>query len=859
MRYEEVVSHFIENNNVALLVPNATVRNVFIEDILNQKKTAGFHGQRIFSFNDFHEEKPVSSLIEAFILEEVLSAVNGPSIQKASFYELVQRTLKTLQSAMTDVDYLEKAGGSKFLCQIYQKYCHRLAEFGSTKSQIFQRTINHLKEIKKTKLSHMEEIMGLGVGATHFLEKKFLEKIQELGILYYDLSGQWENDPPKSSIHFQSFKNRLEEVQQVYKLAKHRFELNPQNRQVFVFKNLHAYKDLLKSYFPASFYFHPPTDVINTPCAIFIFELLEMIANGSDVEKKLNNSYISTIIPKLTFFEALQFPKQARFYEYCENLQHLLSKIQIIDHLHQRRDLKVLSILFQIIEEVRALELSQRQTDLKRFVSFLKLVFSHHSFSENRKNGCAFAAYDYRNVTFWCGEVTYLLGFYEDSGSLENPLLPDRVIFKLNELYGEKRMMERSDRKLQERKIILSYLSQAQGDIYISRPRSLEKKITRWPSYLHERFEPDSSDHPSLSPLPSREGSVVKKDTLGMIDDNPWRSNIFYPDFKSASTHASILEFEGDSKAFDIYQALYAIDKKKFRTLRHSLSFHKALSTVEELSYVWTNQGVRHHMKKIFSASALESFSNCGFRYYVENILGIREEEESPYELTALERGRLYHTILFRFYSLRKKRGKARIEIQDLPEVRKQMQWAVESSFKEFQRPAFWRIDQKKILNHLLKFCELETQSSSDPQFFEKRFQWSTGLKDFFHEEIVLRGVMDRLDFNGDEFEVLDYKTGSTLPTLVGIERGEHFQLPLYFVAAQNVFFPGREGAALFYQLTALQRKSKLSSTKFEKIESVFFSQLRKHVSRLKRGEFYRRFDHCNYCTLDALCRLEKK
>jgi len=187
------------------------------------------------------------------------------------------------------------------------------------------------------------------------------------------------------------------------------------------------------------------------------------------------------------------------------------------------------------------------------------------------------------------------------------------------------------------------------------------------------------------------------------------------------------------------------------------------------------------------------------------------------------------------------------------------MEWAVTSSFKEFQRPQFWSMDQKKILKHLLKFCELETKNSTEPQQFEKRFQWATGLKDFFQDEIVLRGVIDRIDFDGEDFEVIDYKTGASLPTLVGIERGEHFQLPLYLKAVKNVFFPEKEGAALFYQLPHLQKKSKLTLKKFEKIESVFFHQLRKHTSRLKRGEFYRRFNHCHYCKLHATCRLEKR
>ncbi len=825
MNYGLLLKHFQENQRVAFLVPNATVKRLLIKDLLNSQEKGGLSGNRIFSFNDFILESPLSPIEDAFAADMAISGVlTSSAFKNVSFYEFVQRTLKILISADLDIATLEKAGCSSLLINLYRTYQLELEKSGKTKMQIFKKGISSFDQLKSKFFGEIDEVIAIGVGATHYLEKQFIVELQKRGIIFYDFTDSLLEEAAQE-VKTKVVQNRIEEVKKIYQLAKYHHTSNNDLNQVFIFKNLYRYKDLLKNYFPASFRFHPGLDLMRTPLCTFLFSFLGRLGTNS-------SSYIHPLVTHDVLAESWQgVPQDATFKEYFSRLKGLLEKMKLAFQVYQtsqplflRRDLKVLHFLLTLIEEVNALPQSEKQVSYDHFLSFLELLFSHQSYSENRRNEAAFPAYEFRNITFWRGDILYLVGFHQEDRSSENPLLPEKKIHRINEICGEKRLLDQTERLAQEERIVLSNLKLGNSQIYILRPHAGEGKIYFWPQYIEKLAKTELPDVPIT----------------------------FFPDRKAAYIQTPY--------TLPLLKKLYEDNPKTFRELRHKIATLQSLDCVEEIGHVRAQSKIQAQFTKMFSPSQLESYGKCGYRFFLESVLGLRQEDEDEYELTPLEKGSVYHTSLFRFYQLRKKRGKTKIDEKDLHEAKNQIQWAVDSAFTDYQRPLFWKLDRDRIFQLLLQFCEKEALDDWIPSYFEASFRYPTGVLDFFGDEIILRGIIDRIDVKEDKFLVIDYKTGSTLPPLSGIERGENFQLPVYRLAAEHCFNQiGKEGEATFYQLGSLEKKMKLTQKKYQALSKTVLDYIKKEVSLIKKAQFYRRFNHCGYCTFDPVCRLDRK
>ena len=840
MDYNALLQHFSAHPRVALLVPNAHVKRLIINDLLTHGGVKGIVGNRIFSFNDFILKKPLSSLEDAFALERAVSCVlKNKAFQNMAFYEFVQRTLKVLIRADLDLGILERAHCPRLLIDLYKFYQKEVSSFGQTKLQIFKESIENFSVIRERFFTDIDEVITVGVGATHYLEQKFLIELQKSGCAYFDYSESLLNLQPPEIVTCTP-KNRIEEVKKVYALTKEIYHHDQQLKHTFVFKNLYLYRDILDHYFPASFQFHPALDLLQTPFCTFLFSLLESKDDDEKREYFLKSSYVARGVTAQGLKEALQgFPPQASFSLYVEKLLVFLEEMSVGEHIQAiqsssilRRDLKASQRIVELLCDINKLECKQYIVSFSHFLNFLKLLISHETYSENRKNAASFPAYDFRNVTFWQADVLYLLGFHREEDK-ENPLLPEKTIRKINDLCGEKRILDRTDRLLQEERVVLSNIHLRERKIYILRPKSSEGKIYLWPQYLEK--------------MPQKE-----------LEEN--KNHIFYPDVKHAYLERSYATYHKKIIAQDLNSTLVEHHPAKFNDYTYCLSTLRSIPITEELSFSKTQSEIVKRFRKAYSASQLESYSHCGYRYFVEAILGVRENMEDKFELTPLERGSVYHESLHRFYSARHNQGKTKITREDVPYAQKQMAWAVETSFKRYQKPVLWKFDQERVLQILLKFCEREALEEEVPTYFEASFRMPTGMRDFFGEDIVLRGIIDRIDVGQDKFLVIDYKTGTQLPSLVSIERGESFQLPIYKIAAESCFVKNKkEGEAVFYQLGSLEKKIRLTEKKYKKLETLFLDYLVKHVSLMKKAQFYRRYSYCQLCNLDPVCRLEKK
>ncbi|MCD6386331.1 exodeoxyribonuclease V subunit gamma [Candidatus Sumerlaeota bacterium] len=229
-------------------------------------------------------------------------------------------------------------------------------------------------------------------------------------------------------------------------------------------------------------------------------------------------------------------------------------------------------------------------------------------------------------------------------------------------------------------------------------------------------------------------------------------------------------------------------------------------------------QTLEAYAKGVFSVSQLEQYGRCPFVFFCLRLLGIEQLAEFEEEFPPLERGKMIHRILYRFYAELKSRNQIPIDSESKAEsaLRELRRIAEEELEREDYSGVFWEIEKENILGNdsehldgLLKaFINLERKrykkgegASFIPSFFEVSFGKVPGGREddgisvetpYIIEQdnirVALRGRIDRIDVADDEFIIFDYKTsGSKPPGLKELEKGIALQLPIYMLAGQDL------------------------------------------------------------------------
>ncbi|WP_214083897.1 PD-(D/E)XK nuclease family protein [Methanoculleus sp.] len=224
----------------------------------------------------------------------------------------------------------------------------------------------------------------------------------------------------------------------------------------------------------------------------------------------------------------------------------------------------------------------------------------------------------------------------------------------------------------------------------------------------------------------------------------------------------------------------------------------------------------------VFSPTALETYADCPFRFYLERVLDLAPLPEADPDLTAQERGSLVHRIAYRFYSGWKGDGNGPVTEACYPDALRRILDAgrEEADLFTFESPA-WAADKEHLLGSpaagrglLERFLRHEAEVAAS-RFVPHAFEVSFGLPvvpgevdaasipdavvvPLGGETVRIRGRVDRVDVMPDgRFMITDYKTGTSHPLLKDIEAGKALQLPLYLRAVETL--TGMEGVAGTY------------------------------------------------------------
>lgn len=310
-----------------------------------------------------------------------------------------------------------------------------------------------------------------------------------------------------------------------------------------------------------------------------------------------------------------------------------------------------------------------------------------------------------------------------------------------------------------------------------------------------------------------------------------------------------------------------------------------------------------------FSATQLENYAKCPYKYFVENILKLETVAEPVEELEAFEYGSLIHSILYEFYTKLKEQGivlfncsdeefKSTEELLFRIAEKKFDELKLNPEFSFYEREKLLGISGRKTQSLLYKFLEEERKNDCGylPSFFEMSFgnvRYAEKFSKRFKKGVTagnvkLRGKIDRIDIHAEDktLKVVDYKLGGTKPSAEDLTTGISLQLPLYLFAAKELIKRelGDEYKAAGAQIFSLkyaekdfgkksisikERRSKTETTD-EAIESaeemikICLEMVNKFITQISLGKFHlstlknRENKVCRYCDFKRICRIQE-
>ena len=238
-----------------------------------------------------------------------------------------------------------------------------------------------------------------------------------------------------------------------------------------------------------------------------------------------------------------------------------------------------------------------------------------------------------------------------------------------------------------------------------------------------------------------------------------------------------------------------------------------------------------------WSATSFRTYLQCKRKFYLQNILKIKEHTISL-KPKAYELGDIIHSILEDYY-------------KDFTEHNFEK---IEELFNKYKSSnPFLILDLEIWKKKLYDFYLYDKERLKNRKIIalEKNFECE-------FEGIKIRGVIDRIDKYDDIYEVIDYKTSSTLSvdSLKNYEKTDDFQLEFYYLA-MNELYKTDKIEAYYYDLNntaliceiALDKKLELLSEKFNELKEISKSEI----------SFFKCEDksNCTYCAYSIICDRE--
>ena len=291
---------------------------------------------------------------------------------------------------------------------------------------------------------------------------------------------------------------------------------------------------------------------------------------------------------------------------------------------------------------------------------------------------------------------------------------------------------------------------------------------------------------------------------------------------------------------------------------------------------------------RVWSASQLNDYGVCGFRFFAKRLLRLEAWEEPEEALTAAKLGTVNHTILEQTYGEIGRRGLA-IAPENLGDALKILArvtgdvLATAPQQVGFPDDGVWEQEKAVLTRRLESLVKLDFSDQSPiakhipgertAYSQEGAFGPESGVPvaipvtiEGKPETLHVRGFIDRMDRVGDQIVLVDYKTNSGQIPVSDMREGRNFQMMLYLRAAAYILAardPDLQIAGgLFWHIRSQKASGalKLDDKGREALDEAG-AHLGRYIAAGRRGDFTvqpRKLDkgRCvSYCEFSQLCR----
>ncbi|GAB4131127.1 MAG: helicase-exonuclease AddAB subunit AddB [Ignavibacteriales bacterium] len=360
------------------------------------------------------------------------------------------------------------------------------------------------------------------------------------------------------------------------------------------------------------------------------------------------------------------------------------------------------------------------------------------------------------------------------------------------------------------------------------------------------------------------------------------------------------------------YQSLFKLSQENFKLIHDKLAIENIKKQNSDNEYQGNlNFDLRNEPEgsqlpeaiwnKEFSATEMETFSKCGFQYFMKNILKIYEEEEPTEMLESLELGNYLHRIFFEFFVELRKRGLiiSKSNEKEFSEIKKILFATAErvipdeiknSNFAFYEIEKIFGLGGNKDDSILMHFLNEEKINNNDftPEFFEVAFgrinafetDYELGSKEpVIIDEIKFKGKIDRIDLQKNDerksFNIVDYKLGNRKPSRIDVLDGISLQLQIYALAARallenkfNEEFDVSELKLFFLKYSnehfGLKEFAKSLKLKPDELMQLAIEKIQDNVKKIQEGNFsLTKIDKyeervCKFCSFKTVCRIDE-
>lgn len=236
-----------------------------------------------------------------------------------------------------------------------------------------------------------------------------------------------------------------------------------------------------------------------------------------------------------------------------------------------------------------------------------------------------------------------------------------------------------------------------------------------------------------------------------------------------------------------------------------------------------------------WSATSFKNFLECKRKFYFQHILKIKEHTISL-KPKGFELGSIVHSILEKYY-INEKNDLSYKVIEDL--------------FYEYRTSnPFLALDLEIWKKKLYNFYLYDKQRLENRKIIslEKNFNIT-------FDDIKIKGVIDRVDLYNDTYEVIDYKTSSSLKvdTFKNYEKSKDFQLEFYYLAMSELYKTDKVNA-YYYDLSSTKILEEVALDKKLEVLTQKFSEIKELSKKDISFEKCEEKTVCTYCPYSTIC-----